>query len=264
MAEVYVGTIIGSSRMNALVGRRVATLNERLSVTIRRAAIDNGIKATVKGSKLEFFSIEGDEFTKLSNNSDMLVKMTAADLTSELSRVNGSYPARMDYATGEKYKADLRSAMAGALTVIGSDPVTKKTVDPNKTTSVALMVGKWRNDGGSTLMGGTVNGVFMSIPAATMSYGPAKFRNLAQIYITTDPNAEFSYDPKFTREDIRGGSSRRKGKIVVPVSDDDFNRLESIMDNCHGEQGRSAMLSLTLGNRNKDLVDTFIYEHDYL
>ena len=101
----------------------VPRLNQKLAKTLRQAAMDTGIKQTVKGARLEFYPIDDTTFNDIKTRDDMLIAINSDDLATQLKTVNSKaeYQNGMDYRVHEKYKKELRNAMASIVVKIGMD-----------------------------------------------------------------------------------------------------------------------------------------------
>jgi hypothetical protein len=120
----YIATRNTPSAMAAILNTRsVPRLNQGLAKTLRQAAMDNGIKQTVKGERLEFYPVDDTVFDTIKNRDDMLIAISKHDLTTQLDAVNNKeeYCGRMEYRVHERYTKELRNAMASIVVKIGMD-----------------------------------------------------------------------------------------------------------------------------------------------
>tara|TARA_X000001382_G_C3139749_1_gene169152 strand:+ start:65 stop:955 length:891 start_codon:yes stop_codon:yes gene_type:complete len=130
--------------MQESMGRPVNHINQKFSKTLRKVAMDKGIKQTEQGQRLEFYIVTDEEFSQFTNDGgDMLLKLSGKEpvralisidsdkMSANLQAVNSKpeYQTRMKYDTHQKYLGELRDAMADAVHKIGEDLNTRKKAD---------------------------------------------------------------------------------------------------------------------------------------
>jgi hypothetical protein len=156
MNTIYIGTRITHEDINTLLNRGVARLNQGLSKTCRKVAMDKGIKQTEKGKRLEFYSVTNDEFSQLTDESSQflsklagkpdlrpLIAMDQEIMRVKLKSVNSKleYQGGMKHSVGLQYQRDLRSAISESITKIGDDVGYIKKTRPTYTHDYT--VGDW-------------------------------------------------------------------------------------------------------------------------
>ena len=121
--SIYVGTRLKHDEMISLVGHNLGRLNQSLSKTLRQAAMDNGIKQSVKGERLDFYSISKSEYENLKVDSRMLIAIDEEKMTRMLNEINSkeAYAGGMSYEVHQQYLKELRSAMCSIVEKIGED-----------------------------------------------------------------------------------------------------------------------------------------------
>ena len=73
MAEYYIGNRLSFNDMEQILGHPVARLNTRMSETLRSVGLRQGVAKTKNGERLEFWSVDQEEF-------ELLTDPTAATL----------------------------------------------------------------------------------------------------------------------------------------------------------------------------------------
>lgn len=144
----YIATRADWSAMNEYLGyqpgRGVSRLNQKMSQTLRRAAMALGIKQNTKqGGRLEFYSVSEADYNKLADPEERfmntlggsesirpLAYLKAQELIDTIDRVNASYPGRMDYKTHCKYEAEMLKSVSSLLTPLEADVKTVRAVKP--------------------------------------------------------------------------------------------------------------------------------------
>ena len=141
---MYVATRNTPTEMQTVLNTtRIPMLNQKFAKTLRRAAMDSGIKQTVKGMRLEFYSVDLDTFDRIKDRQDMLIAIDEAAMTTELNAVNSKpeYSGGMVYDVHQKYLKELRTAMTAVVQTIGVDSAPEKKTRPVATHDYA--VGDW-------------------------------------------------------------------------------------------------------------------------
>lgn len=146
MAEFYIGSRNGWDTINTAVGGRVGKLNNKLSDTLRTIAMEQGIKKTQAGSKLEFYSVNKDQLSKLLDpNTPLILKLRdeidfrplltvdGDKMVTGLRNVNSKpeYSRGMDYKTHCKYKYELRKALEDSVVKVNEDIKIAKEQGPS-------------------------------------------------------------------------------------------------------------------------------------
>lgn len=139
-----IGTRLDYSAMNEALDRNVSHINQKFSKTLRKVAMDKGIKQTEQGKRLEFYIVTDEEFSQFSNEgNDMLLKLAGKPpvralisidydkMSENLDAVNNKqeYQGGMKYDVHQRYLLELREAMADAVHKIGNDENTRKKAD---------------------------------------------------------------------------------------------------------------------------------------
>jgi hypothetical protein len=130
--------------MQESMGRPVSHINQKFAQTLRKVAMDKGIKQTEQGQRLEFYIVTDEEFSQFtSDGSDMLLKLSGKEpvralisidsdkMSANLEAVNSKieYRGGMKYDTHQRYLRELRDAMADAVHKIGEDLNIRKKAD---------------------------------------------------------------------------------------------------------------------------------------
>ena len=140
----YIATRKTPSQMADILNTRsVPRLNQGLAKTLRQAAMDNGIKQTVKGERLEFYPVDNATFETIKTRDDMLIAIDQTALQETLTKVNvkPEYQGGMDYRVHMRYKKELRDALAAIVVKIGMDVKADVVKRPKFTHDYA--VGDW-------------------------------------------------------------------------------------------------------------------------
>lgn len=139
-----IGTRLSYRQMQESLGRPVSHINQKFSKTLRKVAMDKGIKQTEQGARLEFYIVTDEEYSQFTTEgNDMILKLAGKepvralisidnDLMSEnLNKVNSKpeYQGGMNYDVHQRYLSELRKAMADAVHKIGEDQNTRKKAD---------------------------------------------------------------------------------------------------------------------------------------
>lgn len=139
-----IGTRLDYKTMQESMGRPVSHINQKFAQTLRKVAMDKGIKQTEQGQRLEFYIVTDEEFSQFaSDGSDMLLKLSGKEpvralisidndkMSANLNAVNSKpeYQRGMQYDTHQKYLGELRDAMADAVHKIGEDLNIRKKAD---------------------------------------------------------------------------------------------------------------------------------------
>lgn len=141
--EYYIGTRADFDVMNKVIPspRR---MNQGMSKLLRKAAIDNGIKATEQRKRLEFYSVSAEEretlkdanndaFLALTENVTVrpLVEFNKEEFSDLINKINSKpeYSGGMNYETSCRYESEMRKSLAGILTKIGEDLNTRKKAE---------------------------------------------------------------------------------------------------------------------------------------
>ena len=141
--EYYIGTRAGFDEMKKVIPspRR---MNQGMSKLLRKAAIDNGIKATEQRKRLEFYSVTSQEreilkdttndaFLALTENVTVrpLVEFNKEQFSDLINKINSNpdYQGGMNYDVSCRYEVEMRKSLAGILTKIGEDLNTRKKVE---------------------------------------------------------------------------------------------------------------------------------------
>jgi len=137
--KYYIGVRASYSTMNSVLERSVSRLNQRMTESIRSAAMKKGIKKTEQGQRLELFPVTKSELDNLLDPAWMtfqtvatgesirpLITVDADALADATQAVNNKYPRRMNTIEHRKYKADLAAALDSTVTVVGADKNTRK------------------------------------------------------------------------------------------------------------------------------------------
>jgi hypothetical protein len=142
--KYYIGTRADWSKMNEALNQSVSRLNERLSQDLRTIALEKGIKKTEQGNKLLFYSVSSSQLSSLMTNNQVrpLIKVDDEVMTKNLSKVNSSFPGRMNTNEFSEYKKQLKEAMRDCVEVIGAD--TNERAKPTKVVGKnPYKVGDW-------------------------------------------------------------------------------------------------------------------------
>ena len=141
---IYVATRNTAIEMQTVLNTmRIPRLNQKFAKTLRQAAMDNGIKQTVQGARLEFYPVEQEKFEEIKNNPEMLIAIDADKMTKEVNAVNSKpeYQGGMQYDIHQKYLKELRSAMSSIVQTIGADAKPEKK--KRETHTHDYKVGDW-------------------------------------------------------------------------------------------------------------------------
>ena len=141
---MYVATRNTATEMQTVLNTtRIPMLTQKFAKTLRQAAMDNGIKQTVQGKRLEFYSVDSDTFDRIKDRQDMLIAINANKMQTELNTVNSKpdYQGGMGYDVHQKYLKELRNAMKNVVQPIGADTAPEKKTRPAATHDYA--VGDW-------------------------------------------------------------------------------------------------------------------------
>ena len=141
--EVYIGAR-SSKNIATIIGNNPPRLNGKMSEHLRGACMQLGIKKSEQGKKLEFFVVDEDQYTMLTDHENQvleqlkgndpvhhLVKVDKEQLGKIIDQVNAKseYKGGMDYSTYEKYKRDMSNSLKQCVEVTGKDLNIKKTPD---------------------------------------------------------------------------------------------------------------------------------------
>ena len=141
--EVYIGAR-SSKNIATIIGSNPPSLNGKMSEHLRGACMQLGIKKTEQGQKLNFYVVDEDQYTKLTDHQEQvlerlkgndpvhhLVKVDRDQLSNIIKQVNSkpNYQGRMDYSTYEKYKRDMSNSLKQCVEVTGKDLNKKATPD---------------------------------------------------------------------------------------------------------------------------------------
>ena len=144
MNTYMIGTRLTHSKMTKVVGDRVGRLNQSMAKTLRKAAMDKGIKQTEQGLRLEFYTVDEDTLETLKSESNdaflamtkgvtvrPLVEFNRDTFTIKLQEINSKpeYTGGMNRDVYAKYENELRTAMAEQCHVIGTDTNKRKKVE---------------------------------------------------------------------------------------------------------------------------------------
>ena len=144
MKNMIIGTRLDYSDMNDALDRNVSHINQKFSKTLRKVAMDKGIKQTEQGARLEFYIVSDEEFAQFtSEGNDMLLKLAGKPtvralisidndkMSANLQAVNSKseYQGGMKYDVHQRYLMELREAMSDAVEKIGEDKNTRKKAD---------------------------------------------------------------------------------------------------------------------------------------
>ena len=150
-----IGTRLTHSQMSDVVGGRIGRLNQSMASTLRKAAMDNGIKQTEQGLRLEFYTVEEEELDNLKNEQNdaylamtkgltvrPLVQFNKQKFSDKVDEINSKpeYRGGMKRDVYAKYERELRTAMAELCEVIGTDTNKRKKAE---TFTHDYKVGDW-------------------------------------------------------------------------------------------------------------------------
>ena len=139
--NIYIGIRKNDELMNEL--GFPYHLNEGLQKHLRTTAMNQGIKKTEQGQRLEFYSIGSmDNVKKLQQNKDLnlLVFVDGNVLSQTLKTINSKYGSRMTYEQHKEYKKELSEGFRVCLQKIGQDTNNRKKVE---TFENPYKVGDW-------------------------------------------------------------------------------------------------------------------------
>jgi hypothetical protein len=131
----YIATRASFADMESALGHRVARLNQKMSATLRQAAMTLDIKQKTKdGGRLEFYSVSDSDYARLTDPEEKfmmllggsdgvrpLASLVESDLNKAITDINGRYTGRMDYSTHQKYLKELKQATGALLTKLDQD-----------------------------------------------------------------------------------------------------------------------------------------------
>jgi hypothetical protein len=140
----YVGCRCSFSEMSKIAGANVPRLNQKMSETIRKIAMDLGIKKNTKdGGRLEFYSVDADTFAtitapkmstfvalKADTDYRPLIAVDRDLMVSAIQTVNSQFTGRMDYDTHNKYLVALKQAVSSAVVKLQDDKVAERKLQP--------------------------------------------------------------------------------------------------------------------------------------
>jgi hypothetical protein len=140
----YIATRASFGNMETALGHPVSRLNQKLSVTLRQAAMSLDIKQNTKdGGRLEFYSVSDEDYARLIDPHQKLINllkddvsvrplasMVTENLQKALAKVNSQYTGRMDYKTHQKYLSDLKKATSALLIKLEDDVKPQREAKP--------------------------------------------------------------------------------------------------------------------------------------
>lgn len=144
MNTYMIGTRLTHSQMSDVVGGRIGRLNQSMASTLRKAAMDNGIKQTEQGLRLEFYTVDEEELDNLKNEHNdaylaltkgvtvrPLVQFNKQKFSDKVDEINSKpeYRGGMKRDVYAKYERELRTAMAELCEVIGTDTNKRKKAE---------------------------------------------------------------------------------------------------------------------------------------
>ena len=154
MSMYYVATRASFKEMESAVGTRVSRLNQKMAITLRKAAMSLGIKQNTRdGGRLEFYQVDQSGFTMLTDsghkmfavlkgavNVRPLAWLDRDAMISAINTVNVKYGHRMDNPTHRKYLAELKATTEALLTKLEDDVVAQKPKHTNPGFAVGDMI----------------------------------------------------------------------------------------------------------------------------
>ena len=141
--QYMIGSRLTYSQMDKVIPR-VRHMNQGMAKTLRKAAMDNGIKQTEQGCRLEFYTVSGEELDTLKHPTNDAFLALTKDITVrplvqfdkdkfsiKLDEINSKpeYQGGMAYEVHRKYEKELRKAMAELCEVIGTDTNKRNKAD---------------------------------------------------------------------------------------------------------------------------------------
>ena len=141
----YIASRASFKDMEGAVGQRVARLNQKMAATLRKAAMNLGIKQSTRdGGRLEFYSVDQSGFDAITDSKNKifailkgaanvrpLAYLLEKDMTAAIDAVNKKYTGRMDYQTHQKYLGELKRTTGALLTKLEDDVKTPREVKPS-------------------------------------------------------------------------------------------------------------------------------------
>lgn len=154
MADFYIGSRNGWDTITKAAGGHVSKLNGKMTDTLAKVAMKQGIKKTQLGKKLEFYGVDKEQLDRLVDPATAfmlslgegvefrpLITVDGAKMTAGLNKVNNQYGRRMDYKTHQKYLADLFKAVEDSVFKINEDIKTRKKTYSNPGYKVGDFIG---------------------------------------------------------------------------------------------------------------------------